>query len=61
VVWVRLKGFNYSRTALYLPEKYRKEAMYEAHDSIFGGHNVTQKNVPQNLHLVLLAKDISRH
>jgi Integrase zinc binding domain len=28
---------------LYLAEKYRKEAMCEAHYSIFGGHNATQK------------------
>ncbi len=32
VVWVRLSDFNYPRTALYLPSRYRKEAMYEAHD-----------------------------
>jgi Integrase zinc binding domain len=35
-----VKRFQLSQ---YLPEKYRKEAMYEAHDSIFEGHNVTQK------------------
>jgi hypothetical protein len=38
VVWVRLSDFNYPRTALYLPSRYRKEAMCEAHDSIAGGH-----------------------
>ncbi len=40
---VQLNDFNYPRMALYLSEKYRKEAMCEAHDSIFGGHNATQK------------------
>ena len=39
VVWIRLNDFNYPRTALYLPSRYRKEAMCEAHDSIKGGHN----------------------
>jgi hypothetical protein len=35
--------FNYPRTALYLPSRYRKEAMCEAHDRIFEGHNATNK------------------
>jgi len=43
VVWVRLSDFNYPRTALYLPSRYRKEAMCEAHDSIIAGHNATHK------------------
>jgi hypothetical protein len=46
--------------ALYLPEKYRKEAMCEAHDSIFGGHNATQKT-HQNFYFVLLTKDAPIH
>jgi hypothetical protein len=28
---------------LWLPERYRKEALCEPHDSIFAGHNVTPK------------------
>jgi hypothetical protein len=43
LVWVRLNDFNYPRTALYLPTRYRKEAMCEAHDSILGGHNAAHK------------------
>jgi hypothetical protein len=43
LVWVRLSDFNYPRTALYLPTRYRKEAMCEAHDSILGGHNAAHK------------------
>jgi hypothetical protein len=43
VVWVRLSDFNYPRTALYLPSRYRKEAMCEAHDSIVGGNNAAHK------------------
>ena len=46
--------------ALYLPEKYRKEAMCEAHDSIFGGHNATQKT-HQNFYFVLLTKEALIH
>jgi len=43
VVWVRLSDFNYPRMALYLPSRYRKETMHEAHDSIVGGHKATHK------------------
>jgi hypothetical protein len=43
VVWVLLNDYNYPRTPLYLREKYHKAVMCEAHDSIFGGHNATQK------------------
>jgi len=37
LVWVWLNDFNYPRTTLYHPARYRKEAMCEAHDSILGG------------------------
>jgi hypothetical protein len=43
IVWVGLNKFIYPRTLLYLPTKYRKEAMCEAHNSILGGHNVAHK------------------
>jgi hypothetical protein len=43
LVSVRLNDLNYPRTVLYLPARYRKEAMCEAHDSILGGHNVAHK------------------
>ncbi len=43
VVWVRQNDFKHPKTALYLPENYHKEGMWETHDSIFGGHNTTQK------------------
>jgi hypothetical protein len=43
LVWVWLNDFNYPRTALYLPPRYRKEAMCEALDSILGGHNAAHK------------------
>jgi hypothetical protein len=39
LAWIRLEDHNYPRTALWLPERYRKEALCETHDSIFAGHN----------------------
>ncbi len=39
LVWVRLNDNKYPRTALYLPAKYRKLALCEAHNNQFGGHN----------------------
>ncbi len=43
LVWVRLDDYKYPRTALYLPQKYRKLALSEAHNNQFGGHNATLK------------------
>jgi len=34
VVWISLTDINYSRTALYLPSRYRKEATCDAHVSV---------------------------
>jgi hypothetical protein len=34
LIWLRLNDFNYPRTALYLPTRYRKEAMCEADDNM---------------------------
>ena len=64
MVLVWLKDFNYPRTPLYLPEKYRKEAMYEAHDSIFEGHNVTQKTyvkISTSYYWPKIFHDIDKH
>jgi Integrase zinc binding domain len=44
LAWVRLEDHNYPQTALWLPERYRKEALCETHDSIFAGHNPTLKS-----------------
>jgi hypothetical protein len=41
IIWARLNDYNYLRAVLYLPECYRKDAICEAHDGIFGGHNAT--------------------
>jgi hypothetical protein len=40
---VRLTDYKYPRNALLLPSKYQKEALCEAHNSIFGGHDTTLK------------------
>jgi hypothetical protein len=44
LVWIRLEDHLYPRTALWLPERYRKEALCETHDSIFAGHNAALKS-----------------
>jgi hypothetical protein len=43
LVWVRLNDYQYPRAALYLPAKYRKLALCEAHNNQFGGHNAALK------------------
>jgi len=43
LLWVRLTDYSYPRMALLLPTRYQKEALCEAHNSIFGGHNATLK------------------
>jgi Integrase zinc binding domain len=42
--WIRLEDHQYPRTALWLPELYRKEDLCETHDSIFAGHNAALKS-----------------
>jgi hypothetical protein len=64
VVWVRLNDFNYLRTALYLPTRYRKEAMCEAHDSILRGHNAAHKTylkISISYFWPKMRQDIERH
>jgi hypothetical protein len=39
-----LEDHNYPRMALWLPDRYRKEALCETHDSIFAGHNAALKS-----------------
>jgi transposase InsO family protein len=64
LVWVRLDNFNYPRTALYLPSRYRKEAMCEAHDGVFGGHNAAHKTyikISTSYFWPKMMQDIQRH
>jgi Integrase zinc binding domain len=44
LAWIRVEDHNYPRTALWLPDRYRKEALCETHDSIFAGHNAALKS-----------------
>jgi len=44
LAWIRLEDHNYPPTALWLPERYRKEALCETHDSVFAGHNAALKS-----------------
>ncbi len=43
LAWIRLEDYKYPRTALWLPEFYRKEALCESHNHLFAGHNAAQK------------------
>jgi RNase H-like domain found in reverse transcriptase/Reverse transcriptase (RNA-dependent DNA polymerase)/Integrase zinc binding domain len=43
ILWVRLINYKYPRTALLIPRRYQKEALCEAHNSIFGGHDANLK------------------
>ncbi len=43
ILLVRLTDYKYPRTALLLRRKYQKEALCEAHNSIFSGHDANQK------------------
>ncbi len=47
MVWVRLDDYKYPRTALFLPQKYRKLVLCEAHNNQFGGHNAALKTYIQ--------------
>jgi hypothetical protein len=50
--------------ALYLPSKYRKEAMCETHEGIFGGHNATHKTylkISTSYFWPKMIQDIERH
>ena len=39
LVWIRLDDFDRQRVALYLPLKFRKRAMCEAHGEQLAGHD----------------------
>ncbi len=44
LAWIRLEDHKHPQTALWLPERYRKEALCETHDSIFARHNAALKS-----------------
>jgi hypothetical protein len=64
VVWAWMNDFNYPRTALYIPTRYRKEVMWEAHDSILEGHNAAHKSyikISTSYFWPKMRQDIQRH
>jgi hypothetical protein len=64
VVWIRLDDYKYPRTALYLPEKYQKMALCEAHNHQFGGHNAALKTyirISSSYYWPKLWTDILKH
>jgi hypothetical protein len=64
LLWVRLTDYKYPRTALLLPKKYQKEALCEAHNSIFGGHDANLKTymkISSSYYWPGLFKDVKMH
>ena len=64
LVWVRLNDYKYPRMALYLPAKYRKLALCEAHNNQFGGHNAALKTyiqIPSSYFWVKIYTDVLNH
>ncbi len=64
VLWVRLTDYKYPRTALLLPKKYQKEALCEAHNSIFGGHDANLKTyikISSSYYWPGLFRDVKTH
>jgi transposase InsO family protein len=41
--WIRLDDSNYPRTALWLPEEFRQEALCSAHGAVWSGHDGPHK------------------
>jgi hypothetical protein len=64
ILWVRLMDHKYPRTALLLPKKYQKEALCEAHNSIFGGHDANLKTymkISSSFYWPGLFRDVKTH
>jgi Integrase zinc binding domain len=64
ILWVWLTDYKYPRTALLLPKRYQKEALCEAHNSIFGGHDANLKTymkISSSYYCPGLFKDVKTH
>jgi Integrase zinc binding domain len=64
LLWVRFTDYKYKRTALLLPKKYQKEALCEAHNSIFGRHYGTLKTytkITSSYYWLSIYSDIKTH
>ena len=63
-IWVRLSDFERQRTALYLPFKFRKRALCEAHGSILSGHDAVGKTyirITDSYYWPGIKSDIANH
>jgi hypothetical protein len=63
-IWVRLIDKNYPRTALFLPQIYRKRIMCEAHGAILSGHDALDKTyirISSSYFWPSMKKDIQQH
>ena len=63
-VWIRLEDENYPRTALFLPQIYRKRVICEAHGTILSGHDGLQKTyikISSSYFWPTIKRDIQNH
>ena len=63
-IWIRLKDFERQRTALFLPLKFRKRAMCEAHGSLLTGHDAVGKTyirITDSYYWPGIKTDIQKH
>ena len=63
-IWIRLQDHERQRNALFLPEKYRKRAMCEAHGTLLTGHdavNKTYMRISDSYFWPGMVNDIAKH
>jgi hypothetical protein len=63
-LWIRLTDYNYPQTALLLSNRYQKEALCQAHNSIFGGHDATLKTymkILSSYYWPRIYQDVKKH
>ena len=63
-IWICLKDFERQRTALFLPLKFRKRAMCEAHGSLLTGHDAVNKTyirITDSYYWPGIRTDIQKH
>ena len=63
-VWIRLTDFERQRTALFLPVKFRKRALCDAHGSLLTGHDAVTKTyirITDSYYWPGIKTDIQKH
>ena len=63
-IWIRLNDFERQRTALWLPMKFRKRAMCDAHGSLLTGHDAVGKTyirITDSYYWPGIKSDIQKH